>query len=209
MLRCGGLCYYGSMKETNKARKAFEDYFNMGPGRSIRKLIQIYNVPATKKPPTKHFSTLAKWSTTHGWQKRVQQRELEIAEVALEGIKELATRTGYAVFQKRIYDLGKLAQRMYNLLETGALQPQVIREFRGLLADIAAEMGERESKHKVTVEDWRSEVVQLLLAGKITQEDVIDDFGNDLATELFVAAGIPLGEAGEVEAESAENETMA
>ncbi len=197
------------MKETNKARKAFEDYFNMGPGRSIKKLVRFYNKPTMKSPPTKHFSTLAKWSTNHGWQKRVQQRELEIAEAALEGIKELATRTGYAVFQKRIHDLGKLAERMYGLLETGALQPQVIREFRGLLADIAAEMGERERKHKVTVEDWRSEVVQLLIEGRITQEDIIDDFGSDLATELFIAAGIPVGEAREVEAESSEDETMA
>jgi len=190
------------MKESNKARKAFEDYFNMGPGRSIKKLVQTYNEPATKKPPTKHFSTLAKWSTTHGWQERVKERDLEIAEATLEGIKELATKTGYAVFQKRIHDLGKLAQRLFDLLEVGALQPQAIREFRGLLSDIAAEMGERESKHRVTVEDWRSEVVQLLIEGKITQEDIIDDFGNDLAEELFVTAGIPIGEAREVEEES-------
>ena len=199
-----GVCYYGAMKETNKARSAFEDYFSMGPGRSIQKLhVQYQTQPEAR--PTKHISTLKSWSTKHGWQKRVQQRDLEIAEAALEGIKELATRTGYAVFQKRVYDLGKLAERMYRLLETGALQPQVIREFRGLLGDIAAEMGERERKHKVTVEDWRSEVVQLLIDGRITQEDIIDDFGNDLATELFVAAGIPVGEAREVEAESSED----
>ena len=197
------------MKETNKARKAFEDYFNMGPGRSIRKLHHSYIEGSSKSIPTKHLRTMLEWSRKHGWQKRVQQRELEIAEAALEGIKELATRTGYAVFQKRIHDLGKLAERMYGLLETGALQPQVIREFRGLLADIAAEMGERERKHKVTVEDWRSEVVQLLIEGRITQEDIIDDFGSDLATELFIAAGIPVGEAREVEAESSKDETVA
>ena len=197
------------MKETNKARKAFEDYFNMGPGRSIKKLVRIYNEPTTKSPPTKHFSTLAKWSTKHGWQKKVQQRDFEISEAALEGIKELATKTGYAVFQKRIHDLGKLAERLYGLLEVGALQTQAVREFRGLLSDIAAEMGERERKHKVTVEDWRSEVVQLLIEGRITQEDIIDDFGSDLATELFIAAGIPVGEAGEVEAESSKDETVA
>jgi hypothetical protein len=188
------------MRETNKSRSAFEDYYNMGPGRSIQKLHVLYQTqPETR--PTKHISTLKSWSTKHGWQKRVQQRDLEISEVALESIKELATRTGYAVFQKRIHDLGKLAERMYNLLEDGALQPQAIREFRGLLSDIAAEMGERESKHKVTVEDWRSEIIQLLLAGKITQEDVIDDFGTELATELFISAGISIGETREAEVE--------
>ena len=200
------------MKETNKARKAFEDYFNMGPGRSIKKLVRIYNEPTTKSPPTKHFSTLAKWSTKHGWQKKVQQRDFEISEAALEGIKELATKTGYAVFQKRIYDLGGLAEKIYKDL-VAATKPHnylaAIKEFRGLLGDIAAEMGERERKHKVTVEDWRSEVVQLLIDGRITQEDIIDDFGSDLATELFIAAGIPVGEAGEVEAESSKDETVA
>ena len=144
------------MKETNKARKAFEDYFGMGPGRSIRKLHHSYIEGPSKSIPTKHLRTILEWSTKHGWQKRVQQRDLEIAEAALEGIKEIATRSGYAVFQKRVYDLGKLAERMFKLLETGALQPQVIREFRGLLGDIAAEMGER--TQKIEFMDWREEL---------------------------------------------------
>ena len=206
----GDLCYIVYMKETNKARSAFEEYYNMGPGRSIHKLHALYQTqPETR--PTRHISTLKSWSTNHGWQKRVQQRDLEIAEVALEGIKELATRTGYAVFQKRIYDLGKLAEKIFEGLSIAKPQNYLpaIKEFRGLLGDIAAEMGERESKHKVTVEDWRSEVVQLLIDGRITQEDIIDDFGNDLATELFVAAGISVGEAREAEAESAEDPTVA
>jgi hypothetical protein len=188
------------MKETNKARSAFEDYYNMGPGRSIQKLHVLYQTqPETR--PTKHISTLKSWSTTHGWQDRVQQRDLEVSEATFEKIKELATKTGYAVFQRRIYDLGKLAERIYGLLEVGALQPQVVREFRGLLADIAAEMGEREKSHKIVVEDWRTEVVRLLLAGKITREEVVNDLGSDLATELFVAAGIPISEDSAVEAE--------
>ena len=192
------------MKETNKARSAFEDYYNIGPGRSIRKLHQSYIEGSSKTIPTKHVRTLLEWSTKHGWQKRVEKRDLEISEAALDAMKEVATRTGYAIFQKRIHDLGKLAERMFTLLSAGALQPKVVREYRGLLADIAAEMGERERKHKVTVEDWRSEIVQLLLDGKITQRDIIEDFGNDLATELFIAAGISIGEGREAEVESSE-----
>ena len=145
------------MKETNKARKAFDDYFNMGPGRSIQKLHVLYQSQPNSRP-TRHISTLKSWSTKHGWQKHVQQRDLEVAEAALEGMKELATRTGYAVFQKRVYDLGQLAEKIFEGLSIA--QPHnylaAIKEFRGLLGDIAAEMGER--TQKIEFMDWREEL---------------------------------------------------
>ena len=186
------------MKETNKARSAFEDYYQMGPGRSIRKLIQTYNEVATKNPPTKHHTTLAKWSKVHGWQERVKQRDQEIADAAMARIIDTATNTGYAVFQKRIHDLGVLAERLFELLETGALQPPALREFRGLLSDIAAETGGRERKHSVTL-GWRNDIVELLKSGKLEPQLVIDDLGKDLATELFITAGLVISESGEAE----------
>ncbi len=196
------------MKETNKARSAFEDYYLMGPGRSIRKLERTYNEPTTKNPPTKHFATLAKWSTTHGWQERVRQRDQEISDATLYRIIETATNTGYAVFQKRIHDLGILAERLFDLLETGSLQPPALREFRGLLADIAAETGGRERKHSVTL-GWRNDIVELLKSGKLEPQLVIDDLGEDLATELFATAGLVGSQSGEVETVSESPPDMA
>jgi len=55
---------------------------------------------------------------------------------------------------------------------------------------------------KLQIEDWRSEIVQLLRDGKLVPQDVIDELGRDLATELFVSAGIAVGEDRKVEAES-------
>ena len=134
------------MKETNKARKAFEDYFLMGPGRSIRKLQQSYSEETAQNPPTKHLRTLFKWSTVHEWQDRVLQREAEIAVAQLQTIIENAPKTGYAIWQKRIQDLGHEADRLLYLIELpGLLSPALIREYRGLLGDIAAEMGERKT----------------------------------------------------------------
>ncbi len=137
------------MKESNKAKQAFEDYFNLGPGRSLRKLTQTYREVGTKSAPTKHFSTLQKWSATHKWQDRIAQRDLEIAKARLDVIKEKATETGYAIFYKRIHDLGVIAERMFKLLEVGPLPPATIREFRGLLDDIAKEKGERIRKEAI------------------------------------------------------------
>ncbi len=186
------------MKETNKARQAFEDYFQMGPGRSLRKLhAQYQKHPETR--PVKLISTIKNWSSAHGWQERVRQRDQDIADAAMYRIIETAANTGYAVFQKRIHDLGVLAERLFDLLKTGALQPQALREFRGLLADIAAETGGRERKHSVTL-GWQNDIVELLKSGKLEPQLVIDDLGQDLATELFITAGLAIGESGEAEA---------
>lgn len=154
------------MRETNKARQAFEDYYALGPGRSLRKLVQRYNKDGTENPPTKHLNTLAKWSKAHNWQERVKGRDEEIARAHLEHLKETATETGYALFYKRIGDLNEIAEllRQEIFTEEKRWLPDVkqigsgeeaervdilrfnaalIREFRGILEDIAAEMGER------------------------------------------------------------------
>lgn len=134
------------MQETNKARQAFEDYFQLGPSRSLRKLYRIYNENGTESPPTKHIATIGKWSTEHGWQNRIAEREAEIAAAALEELKETAKQTGYALVYKRITDLNVLAEKLFVDLDASrkpAAYLSAIREFRALLADIAAEMGER------------------------------------------------------------------
>ena len=37
---------------------------------------------------------------------------------------------------------------------------------------------------------WRGEIIDLLKSGAVTQEMVKDELGDELATELFIAAGI-------------------
>lgn len=190
------------MKETNKALKGFEDYFQMGPGRSLRKLHAEYQRQTDGKPPAKMLKTLETWSTKHGWQDRIAQRDKEIADAAMNKIIETATNTGYAVFQKRIHDLGKLAERMFGLLDHGALDPKFIHEFRGLLADIAAETGGREKKHSVTM-GWRDDIIELLRDGRLEPHEVIEDLGEDLARELFIGAGLVIGESGQADSPGA------
>ena len=178
------------MKETNRSRQAFEDYYNMGPGRSIHKLLALYqSQPKTR--PTKHVSTLKSWSTTHGWQNRVAERDKEIADAALAELKEKATQSGYAIFQKRIVDLGKLAEKMFETLAASDRPHNylaAVKEFRGLLADIAAEMGERRKEHKIQI-DVDRKLAELLEEHGLTYEDIRTD---PLLYSLFVGSGIPL-----------------
>ena len=132
------------MRETNKARQAFEDYFALGPNRSLSKLHRMYTEVTPENSPTKHLRTLKMWSTKHDWQSRIAHKEAEIAGAHLQDIIENAPKTGYAIWQNRVHGLDKLAQFIDPLVAIkGLFSPTLVREYRGLLGDIAAEMGER------------------------------------------------------------------
>ena len=45
---------------------------------------------------------------------------------------------------------------------------------------------------RIQVEDWRTEIIQLLREGKISPEQVMNELGKDLATELFISAGVSI-----------------
>src|SRR3989304_2554993 len=131
------------MQESPKAAKAFDDYYALGPSRSHRALHQIYR-EGTAKPPTRHIRTIAQWSVHHGWQQRVKDKDAEVAKAHLDRLKETAMEAGYALYWKRIADLNQLAEQMFSLLTIpGALSAKALNQYRGLLDDIAAEMGHR------------------------------------------------------------------
>ncbi len=43
---------------------------------------------------------------------------------------------------------------------------------------------------RVKIDDWRSEIIALIRDGRINSDDVEEEFGADIATELFESAGI-------------------
>lgn len=51
---------------------------------------------------------------------------------------------------------------------------------------------------KVKVEDWRDKIIEGLRKGELKPELVEAELGRNLATELFIAAGVPLGQDREV-----------
>lgn len=168
------------MRETNKARQAFDDYFNLGPGRSLRNLHRTYLKARTKKPPTKHLRTIGIWSKEHEWQRRIGEREAEIQAAVLEEIKHNATEIGYAIFQKRIHDLNRLGELLLGELldddkrwladvkQIGSgeyaervdivrFNSALIEQYRKTLDDIASEMGERIKGFEV---NWKQEAAR-------------------------------------------------
>ncbi len=166
------------MRETQRAKQAFEDYFSMGPGRSLRLLYKQYRVhkDSATRPPSRRLATIKQWSSEHNWQARVGEREQELAEAKFEAIKSKAEEAGYAFWPKRVQDLVALAELLLSEIheEDKRWLPDVkaigmgkfaervdlvrfnsplIEQFRKTLDDIAAEMGERAKGVVVTGRD--------------------------------------------------------
>lgn len=85
------------MTESVRARRAFEDYWNMGSGRSLAKLAALYRerrVSAGEaRVPTTRVETLEHWSRAFNWQERLLaqiRKEAGIAEV--RAVQELQTQ---------------------------------------------------------------------------------------------------------------------
>jgi hypothetical protein len=81
-------------RETPQALQAFEDYWAMGDGRSLKKLWALYRQRRGNGEgvPTAKLRTLGEWSTVHGWQDRVAARVSEEAELARKRHRERIER---------------------------------------------------------------------------------------------------------------------
>ena len=64
------------MKEREDQRLAFEQYFEMGHGRSLSKLAQKIGVSA---------STVKSWSREFGWKERLRVRERDVVTATAKG----------------------------------------------------------------------------------------------------------------------------
>jgi hypothetical protein len=83
-------------RESIKALRAFEDYWNMGEGRSLDKLVKVYQAqPECTPTPTRHLKTLKGWSSAYDWQERLRERDLQDLE---------ETRRRYGRRAKRMRD---------------------------------------------------------------------------------------------------------
>lgn len=77
--------------ESLKANSSLHDYWLMGGGRSLDKLMALYlnpTEPLLKAPPTTKINTLKTWSQKLHWQARIKrQKEIDDA-IALERFRE-------------------------------------------------------------------------------------------------------------------------
>lgn len=167
------------MRESARARQAWADYLAMGEGRSLRELAARYRqqVQAEGEPgaPTEHLSRLEQWSTTFGWQARLQaiaDAAAAEAEAAIRARRRAILESGLALDFERVDVLKRVAAQLLDELETGGrlwvrdvkaigsgenaervdierFNAAEVEQLRGLLDDIAKEKGERVKKHEL------------------------------------------------------------
>ena len=166
-------------RESSRARQGCNDYLRMGPGRSLRRLLEVYHKSDQKRPPTAHLSTLKRWSVSYGWQVRAEAYDAQI-EAQKDARAAEIMASGLALEHERVEKLKKLAGflegQVYEPDEDGAGYPNIwlrdvkqigsgedaervdlerfnaplIREYRGALDDLAKETGGRVHKTELT-----------------------------------------------------------
>jgi hypothetical protein len=81
----------------------------MGPGRSLRKLLQKYGKTRRNTTPTDSFDTLANWSSSFGWQIRAAAYDAEAEAVKNEKRRQVMEQ-GLALDFERVTKLKRLAR---------------------------------------------------------------------------------------------------
>jgi hypothetical protein len=125
------------LKETSRARQAWADYLAMGPGRSLEKLLALYSERRQSgrraSVPARRLRTLYDWSSTFGWQARLQAitdghiAAATAAEAArIRGIME----TGFARPVERVAVLKDLAETL--LADLRDPQKRWLRDVKGI-----------------------------------------------------------------------------
>lgn len=68
---------------------------------------------------------------------------------------------------------------------------------QAIKGDVSAAREIRAATEGERIRTWRDDVIDLLKAGKVTPADVEKEIGTELASELFIAAGVRRNENGE------------
>lgn len=100
-----------------------------------------------------------------------------------------------------------MSQKIFAQIQLGneitLKQAVVLRVYASMLFEpqpglINAFMDRADGKVSQPIETWQDRVIALLKDQKVTPEQVEDEFGADVATDLIIAAGLSLGASGEV-----------
>lgn len=103
------------MAETAKAQRAWADYLALGDGRSLAKLAAIYHQNDPKSTPDNILRQLKRWSSTFGWQARLDAIAAEAEEHARAAEAErrrAILETGFALDHERVFVLKGLADKL-------------------------------------------------------------------------------------------------
>lgn len=157
-------------RETDAAIVACNDYLRLGPGRSLQKLIQKY-AESDHESPTTHVGVLKGWSKKFAWVERASAYDAEVERSKTAEVERLRTQ-GLAADYERLRELGEIYALLREAFNTEGVWTEDIKlssrgdqvrvrvvnkplidTMRGVLDDIAREVGGRKQKHEHTGAD--------------------------------------------------------
>lgn len=179
-------------RESLRAVQACNDYIRMGAGRSLEKLLNRYLndiESGLESPPSKRLSTLREWSAEFGWVARASSYDAIQDTAKTSEIQRLRTE-GLAADHERIDELSEIYSKLkiefllnglwYKDVKLSAKGDKVdvevfnaplLTQMRGVLDDIAKEVGGRKQKIEHTGAN----------GGPIEHRDVTDLSDDELA----------------------------
>lgn len=185
--------------ESRKAAQALWDYANMGPGRSLAKLLELYQNSTKTVPtsaPTLVLNTLKAWSVRYDWQARVARWEVieraaeadvwarrreEFREQALE-VSELARDVAL-----RLLNHPPVEKVLVDQGEDGKPAVYQIKPMRWTLGHVVSLMGMSDRIGRLTLGE-PTETTEQRLSGQVgTTPDIAnlsDDDLDDLIAQL-------------------------
>ena len=199
--------------ESPKARQAWADYLALGPERSLEKLLERYRTDP-RSAPTARLTTLKEWSRTHQWQARLQNLVAEqvvvVEQAERDRVREVL-ETGFGVAHERVRVLKELGEILIGelrdplrrwvrepkwlgsrengeMVEIERFNAAEVEQFRGILDDIAKEIGGRKFKAELTGKDGGA----IETAGEIRIEHTVDDESARVLADL-IARGLNAG----------------
>jgi hypothetical protein len=123
-----------------------------------------------------------------GWQRSLENKEVQIQESVENPRKSKDKDTGADRIKAQLRTEGQSGNPAFLAQAQAALKS--LRELWGLDAP---------TKIDIT---WQRELMDLLRAGLITEQDIIDEFGGDIAQDFFESVGLNFAGIREIEEES-------
>lgn len=162
-------------RETSRAVQACNDWLRLGAGRTTVALFEKYKESEEKSTPTRSIGTLNNWSARYGWANRAELYDAEVEaerDAVARAYASEITEEGLALIHERVKTLKALAGRLLEDMEevdkvwlkdvkqigSGDMAERVdlirfnaplFQQLRGVLEDIAKEMGHRAQKFDV------------------------------------------------------------
>lgn len=184
--------------ESDNALIACNDWLRMGPGRTLRKLLQRYAKMPQDTPPTDSLDTLKSWSADFKWADRATAydaelelqknilRQIEFARGAtLDYVRTRKLRRLLALLEKQLYAKDEFG-RLFNLwlkdfkqigagedsekVEIERFNAALVEQLRGVLDDLAKETGGR--RQKVDADVRASGELTIRVIGGIQEDDI-------------------------------------